>query len=311
MTSANPQGFLPPNLQFVDPQTGIINQQWMYFLLSLFNRTGGANGIISTPVTASSASSDENVTAQNSYYLADATSNNITFNLPSASSASGITIAFKRADNSSNTVKITGNIDGNGDYFLNHQYDWVEVFSNGSNWFIISANNFSSTGGNSAENGQISRFASSNPVAPGNLYTIGVTKQGIERAYLGINKNSVTGNIPPNVVFLSSYSGNISIGRGDGSGNPANSDIFVASAGVGIGGQTAPAESLDVIGNAKTKGMSGNTFKWGNNTTSPASTPFVLPGTQPVVGGNTEFLGTPTKWALVNIAGIEYKIPAY
>lgn len=36
------QGF--PQAPFVDPQTGDINSVWRFFLLSLFNRTGGGVG---------------------------------------------------------------------------------------------------------------------------------------------------------------------------------------------------------------------------------------------------------------------------
>jgi hypothetical protein len=45
MTSnTNQIQFPPANLQLVDTNTGLISQQWYYFLLQLFNRVGGASG---------------------------------------------------------------------------------------------------------------------------------------------------------------------------------------------------------------------------------------------------------------------------
>ena len=45
---AFPQGSAP----FVNPSTGTINLAWMQLLISLWNRTGGANGSIAIPAIA-------------------------------------------------------------------------------------------------------------------------------------------------------------------------------------------------------------------------------------------------------------------
>lgn len=57
-------------------------------------------------------------------------------------------------------------------------------------------------------------------------------------------------------------------------------------------------------------GTSGHTVKWSADVAAPGTTvgPFV-PG--PFYGGAGNMLGDPTKWVIVNIAGVEYKIPAY
>lgn len=56
-------------------------------------------------------------------------------------------------------------------------------------------------------------------------------------------------------------------------------------------------------------GTSGNSLKFLNSIGAPSSGTPVLPTT--VVGGQTSLLGGPTIWTLINIAGTDYKIPAY
>ena len=72
--------------------------------------------------------------------LADATSGNLTVNLPTAV-ANTAKISIKKIDSSANTVIIDGSttetIDGSLTKTIEFQYTSVSLISNGSNWFII------------------------------------------------------------------------------------------------------------------------------------------------------------------------------
>jgi hypothetical protein len=72
--------------------------------------------------------------------LADATSGNLTVNLPTAV-ANTAKITVKKIDSSANTVIIDGNttqtIDGSLTKTIEFQYTSVSLISNGSNWFIV------------------------------------------------------------------------------------------------------------------------------------------------------------------------------
>lgn len=101
--------------------------------------------------TASSQASNFTVTAMTSgsittgsaktIYLINATSGNVTASLPAASTASGLTVAFKRTDNSANTVTIQGhstdNIDGSNTQTLSAQYSFMVLACDGTEWNII------------------------------------------------------------------------------------------------------------------------------------------------------------------------------
>jgi hypothetical protein len=89
----------------------------------------------------------------------------------------------------------------------------------------------------------------SSPTAT-NLYSVMIDKSGSNSLILGINKNSTTGSIPSNGVFMTTYNstGTISIGRGDNTGLPSTADIFINSTGlVGIN-STNPTEAIEVGG---------------------------------------------------------------
>ena len=84
--------------------------------------------------------SDDTVDKNYSVYICDATSNNITITLPSASEYTGYYFTIKRVDNSANLVNITStdNIDGQSGVLLTGQYDYITVISDGTTWHIIS-----------------------------------------------------------------------------------------------------------------------------------------------------------------------------
>ncbi|HRJ12570.1 MAG TPA: hypothetical protein PKW15_04940 [Alphaproteobacteria bacterium] len=86
----------------------------------------------------------------------------------------------------------------------------------------------------------------------GNFVSMSIAKQGSQELLLGINKNSTTGSVPSNGLFLASYTtgGTITLGRGNSAGQPNSADIFIATDGkVGINAAD-PAVALDVNGNS-------------------------------------------------------------
>ena len=95
---------------------------------------------IATDVETFTAASDT-LNAKNNVALCDCTSNNITINLPAASTASGLQYHIKKIDASANTLTIDGNgsetIDGSLTKVISTQYNSITVVSDGSNWFII------------------------------------------------------------------------------------------------------------------------------------------------------------------------------
>jgi hypothetical protein len=95
---------------------------------------------VATDVETFTATSDT-LDAKNNVALCDCTSNNITINLPAASTASGLQYHIKKIDSTSNTVTVDGNgaetIDGATTATLTTQYESITVVSDGSNWFII------------------------------------------------------------------------------------------------------------------------------------------------------------------------------
>lgn len=76
-------------------------------------------------------------------------------------------------------------------------------------------------------------FSGGSSPTPGNLLGIAIIKSGIEEVFLGINKNTSTGQVGANLPYLSSYLNNsgFSIGRGNGAGLPDKSDINIDGSG--------------------------------------------------------------------------------
>lgn len=73
----------------------------------------------------------------------------------------------------------------------------------------------------------------------------------------------------------------------------------------------SPAYPLDVNGNINTPGTSGNTYRWNAGASAVSSSNLALPISILVYGGTSALLGDPAAWALVNIAGTEYKMALY
>lgn len=89
-------------------------------------------------------------------------------------------------------------------------------------------------GGTTAATGSVITFeANTSPVA-GNLYGINIAKTGTEQLYAGINKDTTTGSVPANAAYISTYTstGQIVMGRGNGSGNLSTADLSIGSSAV-------------------------------------------------------------------------------
>jgi hypothetical protein len=102
-----------------------------------------------------------------------------------------------------------------------------------------------------------------------------------------------------------------------GTGGDTNWDIYAgggsnnAFAGnTRMGGTTAPSYACDVTGTVNTAGTTSNTYRWNAATTAP-STSVGVAIVNYYGSSATNFLGDPTGWALVNIAGTDYRIPYY
>jgi hypothetical protein len=101
------------------------------------------DGTIGTSVVSTAASS-VTVNVSNGTYEADASSNNITFNLPSAGSSEGVIWRFIKTDNSGNTVTLSRNgsdtfVGGATTHVLSSQGDSVTIQGNtsGNGWLTF------------------------------------------------------------------------------------------------------------------------------------------------------------------------------
>ena len=101
--------------------------------------------VVSKVATYSVLTSD-----RNKLIVCNATGGSITINLPAAATAgNGFRIYVKKTDASANAVTLDGSgsqtIDAATTYVLSGQNNFAEVVSDGSNWFIVSAQRTSST----------------------------------------------------------------------------------------------------------------------------------------------------------------------
>lgn len=95
-------------------------------------------GLSNSVVTDSTVALTSN---SSSVILADATSNNITINLPLAEDVDEDFFYIKKIDSSANTVTIAARsadaIDGQSSMVISSQYTSLHVTSDGSNWHVI------------------------------------------------------------------------------------------------------------------------------------------------------------------------------
>ncbi len=162
----------------------------------------------------------------------------------------------------------------------------------------------------------------------GNLYGIAILKSGMEEGFLGINKNTTTGSVPANALYLSTYTGtgSISIGRGNTAGLPNTADILIGST-----GNVTVAQGFAVTGHTTFEGVTSTgatgsgsiaygtgptlsnpvvgTQATSDNSTKAASTAYVttavangIAGSNPAVAVNaaTTAAGNTSAWTYSN-----------
>lgn len=103
----------------------------------------------------------------------------------------------------------------------------------------------------------------------GNLVGIAVVKTGYDDALFGINKNTVTTEVPASALYISTYNetGQISIGRGNTAGLPKHADILINSSGnTSIAGNLAVAGNTAITGTAAITGTVAASNLSGTNT---------------------------------------------
>jgi len=124
---------------------------------------------------------------------------------------------------------------------------------------------FTVTGAGSSSVGYaLGTFTSVASATAGNYYGININKGGAESFLLGINKNTTTGGVPGNGIYVSSYtsSGTISIGRGNGTGIPNTKDIGIDGSG-----------NVGLINVAMSVGSGQGVIFIGNRTAAPSTDP--------------------------------------
>ena len=123
-------------------------------------------------------------------------------------------------------------------------------------------------------------------------------------------------NVPHNLYLIQ-----VSVGDLHLSTTAANTNIRLSTVGdermridevgdVSIGTTTATDKFHVEGGNIKALGTTGQTFKVDVGETVPAISPAVIP-TDYIGTSATVVLTIPTAWILFNVAGVEYKVPAF
>lgn len=102
----------------------------------IYTGSGGSTPVVYSPTTTLNLTD----TSGQILIFADASSGNLTVNLPTAVGNTA-TVSVKKTDSSANTVIIDGNssetIDGSATKTIEFQNTSITLVSNNSNWFII------------------------------------------------------------------------------------------------------------------------------------------------------------------------------
>jgi hypothetical protein len=112
------------------------------------NSTLSVNGSLATAVATKVAS--YNITAADHKIFANASAGDMVITLPSAIGAGGREYYIKRIDGSGNLLTLAsagGTIDGANSILINTQYDFVQVTSDNTNWYITGGKTVQSFGG--------------------------------------------------------------------------------------------------------------------------------------------------------------------
>ena len=129
-------------------------------------------------------------------------------------------------------------------------------------------------GGSATSPGLMASFSSpSSGVNTGNMYGITVLRFGLGSVYMGINKDTASGNVPANAMFLSTSAASmpISIGRGNGSSTViGNADILIA----GTTGDVTIANNFTVSSHTTFEGVTSTGATGTGNLVYSASPAF-------------------------------------
>lgn len=123
----------------------------------------------------------------------------------------------------------TGVQQNNGNLFWNNSSNSLCVGTTTSNGPLTAQG----TGGTTGSTMLIGSFNTNGTPAAGNLIGIQVNKSGTDALLMGVNKNTATGGVPANALFISNFltNGQISIGRGAGNGLPNSADLQIDGSG--------------------------------------------------------------------------------
>lgn len=89
------------------------------------------------------ASGSVTLDTSHSVHLVSSFGGALTINLPSASSAVGVMMVVKKIDSSKNVITVAEDLGSGPDsknYYLGSENDYVQMISNGAEWFVISSN---------------------------------------------------------------------------------------------------------------------------------------------------------------------------
>lgn len=147
----------------------------------------------------------------------------------------------------------------------------VTASGNGSFATVAGTNSGSSTAADAATQPLILSGGAS-PTA-GNLVGLAIEKSGFEEVFLGVNKNSTTGQFAANSMYLTTYtaSGKWGVGRGNGAGLPDKADVQGDGAGnVDIPNGALTQAAVPVVTTTGTQTLTNKTL------TAPTMTAPVL-----------------------------------
>jgi hypothetical protein len=118
-------------------------------------------------------------------------------------------------------------------------------------------------GGTTGPTALLAAFTSPASPTAGNLFLIEINKSTVDALLLGVNKNTVTGQVPASTCFISTYvnGDGLSIGRGASNGLPNTTDILID----GSGNVTIPNGKLGL--KTGTNGCRGSVTLSGSSTT--------------------------------------------
>jgi hypothetical protein len=192
-------------------------------------------------------------------FTCNATGGAFAANLPSASSASGMVVAFKKMDVSTNAITITGNggdlIDGANTYALSTQYQYVILSCDGTQWNILSSFINTITAVTQAVGNQSTLIANTQFVNP----AFSLAANGYVKLPSGlIIQWGISGSISPNTTG----SVNFPIAFPTAVFSATITPHVLAQTGSQSGPSSASAASLSVLSIYNGSAVTTETFNW-------------------------------------------------